>query len=329
MKALVRLSDTPKDFALRDVPKPALTADKIKIRVAYAGICGSDLHIYLGFEPGLPQGVHGHEFSGVIEEVGENVEGFVPGEKVTVEHTYATCGRCSYCRTGRYQLCAKRKSLGFDIQGAFTESVVVDPVYVHKLPEGVDLKKGALTEPLACIVHAVELVETKPAMRVLVVGPGPMGLLCGLVLKAYGCAVDICGAPQDMERLKRAKAAGLCVVEGKEIAKQSYPLVAECSGSGGGVRLAIEALQKGATLLQVGISTEPVTLPYEQMVYKELKIQGTFCHTWADWDQALRLEQAGLVDISPVITDVVPLEEWKDAFERLLNKEGMKTLIQI
>ena len=329
MKALVRLSDTPRDFALGDVPEPALSAGKIKIRIAYAGICGSDLHIYLGFEPGLPQGVHGHEFSGVIEAVGEGVEGFAPGENVTVEHTYATCGRCAYCRTGRYQLCSKRNSLGFDIQGAFAEFVVVDPMYVHKLPEGVDLKKGALTEPIACITHAIRLIDTKPAMRALVVGPGPMGLLCGLALRAYGLEVDICGAPQDTERLERAKAAGLNVVEGGGIAPMSYPLVAECSGSGGGVRLALGALQKGATLLQVGISTEPVTLPYEQLVYKELKIQGTFCHTWADWDQALKLQAAGLIDISPVITDVVPLEDWQGAFERLLNKEGMKTLIKI
>ena len=329
MKALVRNSDTPRDFSLQQVDEPVLSPGKVKIKVAYAGICGSDLHIYLGYEPGLPQGVHGHEFSGVITEVAEGVTGFAPGDHVTVEHTYSTCGRCEYCRTGRYQLCEKRESLGFDIQGAFSEYVVTDPQYIHKLPAGFDLKKGALTEPLACIFHAIRLIEVKPALPVLVVGPGPMGMLCALALKAHGCKVDIMGAPQDGERLERAAKAGLQVVDGNSVAEKSYPVVAECSGSGGGVRAAIRAVKKGGTLLQVGITNGDVALPYEQLVYKELKIQGTFCHTWPDWDQSIRIQEAGLLDISPVITDVVPLEDWKEAFERLLDKKGMKTLFAL
>lgn len=314
---------------MRDVPEPELRPGTIKVRVSYAGICGSDLHIYLGFEPGLPQGVHGHEFSGVVAQVGEGVTGFAPGDRVTVEHTYSTCGRCAYCRTGRYQLCGQRHSLGFDIQGAFTEYVVAHPLYAHKLPDCLDDQKGALTEPLACVVHAINLIDVRPAMRVLVIGPGPMGLLCGLTLRAYGCGVDILGTAQDAERLALAEKSGLRAIDAGEARKNRYPVIADCSGSGGGIRLALELLPKGGTLLQVGISTEPVTLPYEQIVYKELKIQGTFCHVWEDWEQALRLQEAGLLDISPVITDIVPLEEWQRAFERLLDKDGMKTLIKL
>lgn len=329
MKALVRLSDTPRDFALREVPEPQLRPGTIKVRVRYVGICGSDLHIYLGYEPGLPQGVHGHEFSGVVAEIGEGVTGFAPGDRVTVEHTHSTCGRCAYCRTGRYQLCEQRHSLGFDIQGAFTEYVVVDPRYAHKLPPNLDDQKGALTEPLACIVHAIRLIDVRPALRVLVIGPGTMGLLCGLTLKAHGCTVDILGTPQDAQRLALAEASGLRPVDAEEAKKNRYPVIADCSGSGGGIRLALELLPKGGTLLQVGISTEPVTLPYEQVVYKELKIQGTFCHVWEDWEQALRLQEANLLDVAPVITRVVPLEDWQQAFEQLLDKNGMKTLIRL
>lgn len=327
MKALLRLSDTPRDFTLGEAPEPKIAPGLIKIRVAYAGICGSDLHIYLGQDPGLPQPIHGHEFSGVIAEVGEGVTGFEPGDRVTAEHTYSVCGRCAYCRTGRYQLCSSRHSIGFDIAGGFAEYVLVDPTYVHKLPEKVSLKKGALTEPLACIVHAVELAGTRPAQRVLVVGPGPMGLLAGLVLKAYGCEVDILGTAVDQERLERAAAAGLHVVN--EAGACTYPLVAECSGSSGGVRCALNAVEKGGTLLQVGIATGDVALPYDQVVFKEVKIQGTFCHVWKDWDQALRLQEAGLLDVSDVITRVVSLEEWREAFDALVEKKGMKTLFHI
>lgn len=324
MKAIVRLSDNEKDWALGTAEEPAAQPGMVKIKVAYAGVCGSDLHIYTGHEKGLPQGIHGHEFSGTVAEVGAGVTGFAPGDAVTVEHTYSTCGLCQYCQTGRYNLCPSRQSIGFDRQGAFTEYINVYPQYIHKL-EGLDLKRGALTEPLACIVHGIELVEVKPAMKVLVVGPGPMGLLCGLTLKAYGLAVDIVGAPGDEDRLTAAEKAGLHVLGGQPTAG-SYPLVAECSGSGGGVAAAINALEKGGTLLQVGIATQSLSLPYEQIVYKELKIQGTFCHTWKDWNQALALQKAGLLDVSPLITSVVPLEDWKNAFEGLLAKQGMKTL---
>lgn len=327
MRALLRMSDTPKDFALGEVQEPITPPGMVKIKVAYAGVCGSDLHIYLGQEPGLPQGIHGHEFSGTIAEVGAGVEDLAVGERVTAEHTASTCGCCEYCKTGRYQLCAKRHSIGFDTPGGFTEYVLVDPQYVHKLPKNVSLPQGALTEPLACIIHAIELVDVKPGLPVLVVGPGPMGLLAGITLKAYGCRVDILGAEVDQERLERAAAAGLHVV--REAKAASYSLTVDCSGAGGGIRCALSALAKGGTLLQVGIATKPVELPYDQLVYKELKIQGTFCHTWKDWHQALRLEESGLLDLSPVITDVVELDRWQSAFEDLLDKKGMKTLFSI
>lgn len=328
MRALLRNSDTPRDFAMGEVPEPVTPPGMVKIKVAYAGICGSDLHIYLGQESGLPQGIHGHEFSGTIAELGEGVSGFTVGQRVTAEHTASTCGRCAYCKTGRYQLCSHRHSIGFDIPGAFAEYVLVDPQYIHPLPQGVSLKAGALTEPLACIIHAVELVEVKPGMPVLVVGPGPMGFLAALTLRAYGCQVELLGTQVDRERLERAAAAGISVLEELRPGA-SYPLTVDCSGAQGGIRSAMSALEKGGTLLQVGIATREVTLPYDQVVYREWKIQGTFCHTWKDWHQALRLEETGRLDLSPVVTGEVELEDWQSAFEDLLDKKGMKTLFRI
>ncbi len=325
MKALLRNSDELKDFSLGTAQEPAVQAGLVKLKVAYCGICGSDLHIYLGNEPGLPQGIHGHEFSGTIAEIGEGVSGFEVGQRVTAEHTYNVCGECEHCRSGKYQLCGKRNSIGFNIPGGFASYMLVDPRYIHALPQNVSLQHGALTEPLACIIHAVRLVDVSPTMPVLVVGPGPMGLLAALVLKAYGCKVDIIGAPQDKERLQVAESLGIRVVEKAE--SMSYPLVAECSGSGGGIACAIDALKKGGTLLQVGITAGETKVPYEQVVYKELRIQGTFCHVFEDWEQALRLQEAGLLDVTPLVTDIVPPEAWEEAFEDLLNKKSLKTLI--
>ena len=327
MKALLRLSDTPKDFAMGEAPEPQVKSGMVKVKIAYAGLCGSDLHIYLGFESGLPQGIHGHEFSGTVCEVGEGVTNWKAGDRVTVEHTFATCGACEFCKTGRYHLCAKRKSIGFDQQGAFTEYIVVDPQYLHRVPDDVSLTTAAITEPLACCIHGVELCGCKPCQKVLIVGPGPMGLMTGLVFKAYGCHVDMVGMPEDAERLAIAEKAGLNIIE--KPASSSYPIAADCSGSNGGVCLAIDALQKGGTLLQVAIATKDLTIPYYNLVYKELKIQATYCHTWKDWDQALKLQKAGLLDLSPVITSCVKLEDWQATFNAALNKEGLKYLFEI
>ncbi len=325
MRALLRQSDTPRDFCLGAAEEPQIQPGLVKIKVAYAGICGSDLHIYLGQDPGLPQPIHGHELSGTIAALGEGVTGLAVGDRVTAEHTYQVCGRCAYCKTGRYQLCAKRRSIGFDIPGGFADYVLADPQYVHRLPDAISLKTGALTEPLACIVHAVELACVRPALPVLVVGPGPMGLLAGLVLRAYGCQVDILGTAADAGRLEQAAHGGLHVVDHPG----TYPLVAECSGSAGGIHCALDAVEKGGTLLQVGIATQEIPLPYDQIVYKELRIQGTFCHVWKDWEQALALQSSGLLDVSSVITGVVLLEDWRSAFDRLVEKQGLKTLFRI
>lgn len=327
MKALLRFSDEPRDFGMGETPEPELQADRVKVKIAYCGICGSDIHIYLGFESGLPQGVHGHEFSGVIEAVGEHVSGWKVGDRVTVEHTYSTCGHCVYCKTGRYHLCPERHSIGFDKQGAYTEHIVVDPQYLHKLPDNVSLQDAALTEPLACILHGLDKVAPAPGERVLVIGPGPMGILAGLSLMAYGCKVDIVGAEVDKERLDIAASCGMRVLE--RAGSMEYDLTVECSGSNGGIRAAIDSLKKGGTILQVAIATKEITVPYDQMVYKELSIEGTFCHTWKDWEQALRLQGAGRLDVKPVISAVIPLENWKEGYDAMLEKKGLKYLLEL
>lgn len=329
MKAVVRLSDKPKDFDFLDVQSPALCAGMVLVKVAYAGICGSDLHIYQGYEQGLPENVHGHEFSGVIAGLGQGVGGWNIGDKVTVEHTFSTCERCAYCRGGQYHLCAGRQSLGFTKQGAFAEYVLVFPQYLHKLPKNLGLKAAALTEPLACIIHAIEKVPHSPASTALVAGPGAMGLLCGLVMQAYGMAVHIFGAAEDKERLLLANELGMQVVTAESAAQRGYSLAADCSGSQGGVAACIGALNKGGTLLQVGIATKALLLPYEQIVYKELRIQGTFCHVYGDWEKALALQGGGLLDVLPLVTSVVPLKFWQKAFEDLLEKKGIKTLFAV
>ncbi len=329
MKALVRVGNGPGEFALQELEEPRVLPGTVKLKVAYAGICGTDLHMYEGkMDLDVPV-VLGHEFSGTIEEIGDGVDGFSLGEQVTAEHTFHVCGSCEYCRDGRYQLCEKRVSVGFEEQGAFAQYVLVSPDYIHRLPEGVSLREGAMTEPLACAVHGVELVNPQAGTRSLVVGPGPIGILTGLVLKAYGCRVDIVGTPQDARRLEAAAGMGLSVVTPEDLElSRGYDLVADCSGAAGGINAALQAVKKGGEILQVGIAGKPVTIDYDTVLFKELRVQGTFTHVYSSWERSLRLEKEGLVDVKGLLGDDRSLDDWHDAFETLRRQEAMKILFR-
>lgn len=324
MKALVRYEDRAEAWRIEERPEPVPGPGEVKIKVAYAGICGSDLHMYRGVFIVPGPFASGHEFSGTIAELGEGVQGFTPGERVTVEHTWSTCGVCKQCLRGDYQLCASRESIGFDHDGAFAEYVLVRPQYIHRLPDGVSLKAAALTEPLACAVHAVEMLKPSPADTVLVVGPGPIGLLTALVFKSYNATVHIVGTPKDGLRLDKAREMGIEVIDRAEA--DSYTMVAECSGSAGGINAALGAVEKGGSYLQVGIAGRPVEINFDHPLYKELKIFGTYTHRNQDWQASISLMERGLVDPTPLVSRVADLEGWKEALEELEAQKAIKIL---
>jgi L-iditol 2-dehydrogenase len=246
---------------------------------------------------------------------------------VTSEHTFEVCGICENCRRGSYQLCKERISIGFEVTGAFGEYVIANAKYVHKLPDNVTLEEGAMTEPLACALHAVELIKPEATNRVLVIGPGPIGILTSLCFKAYNCKVDLIGVPQDKHRLEKAREMGINTID-LAIAN-NYDIVADCSGNEKGINNGLKAIKAGGKFLQVGIPGKPVSIDYDTLLYKELQIQGTFCHNYPTWEKALMMESMGLIDVKPMISDIVPLEDWKSAFERLLNQEALKILFRL
>lgn len=331
MRALLKYGNNPREWKLDEIKEPVPGPGEVKIKVAFAGICGSDLHMYFGLPEGPEQYVPGHEFSGIIMEIGPGVTGLQAGDRVTAEHTFRICGTCQNCRAGRYNLCNERVSLGFEKNGAFAEYVIATAQFVHRLPDNVSLEAGAMMEPLACALHAVELIKPAPGEKALVVGPGPIGLLTVLCLQAYNCAVDIVGTPEDGLRLAKAVEIGAKVVDTQNPAclSAAYDLVAECSGSQGGVDTALNAVRKGGKYLQVGISTKPIPVNLDALIFKELTVQGSFCHHWPTWERALRFDSLGILSVKPLITEIVPLDQWQESFERLYHKEAIKILLQI
>ncbi|RLE79903.1 MAG: alcohol dehydrogenase, partial [Thermoprotei archaeon] len=200
----------PYDINVTDTERPEIGDDQVLIRVKRCGICGSDIHAYKGKHPDfiIPI-IPGHEFSGVIEEVGSSVKRVKEGDRVVVE-PLKVCGKCYYCRRGAYNKCTNLKVLGAQVNGAFAEYIAVDERWVYRLPDNVSFEEGAMVEPLAVAVHAVKRAN-HIGNNVLVLGSGTIGLLLAQVLKIYGASEVIVTDIKDW-KLNLAKEFGAITV---------------------------------------------------------------------------------------------------------------------
>src|SRR3990170_60494 len=184
---LAAFSGGKEKIEVRETPVPAPGPGEVLLRVRACGICGSDLHFYRGQLPMSPTVSPGHEFAGEVVEAGDGVEGFAPGQRVVVEPLRA-CRRCSYCRTGNYQLCPKRVLVGTFVSGGLAEYVLVPDYTLYPLPDALDFELGALVEPLAVVVHGLHLVGLAFGDRVLILGCGTIGVMTALAARALGAA---------------------------------------------------------------------------------------------------------------------------------------------
>jgi L-iditol 2-dehydrogenase len=256
MKAVMKVEPGYDKMLLKTIPELEVQKNQVKIKVAYTGICGTDIHTFTGqYKNSQTPVVLGHEFSGIVVEVGEDVTKVKVGDKVTSETTFVTCGECDYCLEKDYNLCAHRKGIGTQINGSFAEYVISREESVHVLPDAVDLKAAALTEPLACCVHAsLEKTVVKKGDKVLIFGPGPIGLLQAQVVKAQGAFVILAGITKDQKRLELAKSLGVDVAV--DIQKESLEEIVLAYTNGYGVDKlfecsgAVQALNQGLPLVK-------------------------------------------------------------------------------
>lgn len=328
-------------MAIRNVPEPAAGKEQVKIEVKAAGICGSDLHIYhddiaISLNPPV---ITGHEFSGVVAEVGEGVTEWNIGDRVVAEARYTSCGKCEYCINGFDNLCDHKKALGYWFNGVFTKYTVVPAARVHRLPDRVDFLAGALIEPLACVVHAVlELTHITVGDVVLVTGPGAIGLLAMQVAKAQGATVIVAGIAKDIERLKLAKKLGATAIVNvaqQDLLDEVYAMtdsqgvdiVLECSGNEKAVNDGLLAIKKRGQFTQIGLFGKPVTLDFEKICFKEIKVTGSSASRRVSWGKALQLAAQGKVQLKALVSDVLPVTEWKRAFTMFEEKKGLKLVL--
>jgi L-iditol 2-dehydrogenase len=339
MKGLIKYALGSDKVALRDIEEPATEPGWVKIRVKAAGICGTDLHVMEDRYDIKPPIVMGHEFSGVVAEVGEGVATWKVGDRVTSVPYVSSCGKCAQCRSGAWNLCPERKALGSKADGAFAPYVVVPESSVRPLPEGVDFHQGSLMEPLACCVHGVlEATRVTAGDVVVIMGPGPIGILSAMLARASGALVILCGVSSDGKRLRIAKGLGIDVVLNVDqdpvsdrVIRLSGGLgadvVVECSGAGPAADLGLSLARLWGSYTQIGLFGQPIELDFERIAYRELRVRGTFSSRWSSWDMAARLLERKAIDLAPMVTDVFPLEEWQSAFATVRAKEGLKVLL--
>ena len=206
VKALVKTREGHGNLELLDKEVATPLDDKVKIKVHYAGICGTDIHTYEGhYKVNFPVTL-GHEFSGEIVEVGADVKDFKVGDRVTSETTFYICNECEYCESKDYNLCNHRKGIGTQVDGAFTNYVIAREESLHHIPDEVSYQSAAMTEPLACAHHGVSKIQVNSGDVAVVMGPGPIGLLVAQVLKSKGATVVVTGLDNDKVRLDKAEA---------------------------------------------------------------------------------------------------------------------------
>jgi L-iditol 2-dehydrogenase len=342
MKALTKTKPGHGNVELLDMPDPTVSEGLVKVRVVYAGICATDLHSYEGLYSGnRPPVVLGHEFSGVVEEIGPRVTEVKLGDRVTSETTFTVCGKCVFCKREDYNLCSNRTGLGSSANGGFANYVLTRGKSLHKIPDNVSLLAASLTEPFACCVHGcLERTSVSKGDVVLVMGPGPIGLMASMVALSQGAVVILSGISADGDRLRLARELGVQRTVNhdeedlsKAVAEMTEGMgpspVFECSGSVKALNTALQLAAKQADVVQLGLFAKPFNEIDTSVFFpKELRYVGSRTQKPSSWRTTLRLMGEGLVSPEKLVTNIISLEDWEIGFQAIRERSGVKTVIQ-
>ncbi len=300
------------------------------VEVIATGICGTDLHIADEEFPSEPPVTMGHEITGEVAAVGPGVDSAWLGERVVCETYFVTCGTCLYCRDGKPNLCAGRRSIGSRVDGGFSRWLTIPIRNLWRVPDHVGRHGAALAEPLACVTRCLfDPPVVNPGDSVLVVGPGAMGQLTAQCARAAGGVVTLVGLPRDSARLEVAEEMGFRVVELGDDAPAlgEFDVVAEASGHEGGARTALASVRKDGAYVQVGIFGKPIQAMLDTFVYGELVVRSGNASTPSSWRRAMLLLESGLIEVDRLVSDVYALDDWEQAFADTRAGRGLKIVL--
>jgi len=311
--------------------------DEVRIKVAYCGICGTDLHIFHGMmdqRVNMPQ-IVGHECSGIVDEVGSDVTHVKVGDKVVVR-PLGPCGDCPACNSGNSHICYNLDFLGIDTPGAMQSYWTIPAESIHKIPEDMDLKYGALIEPLAVACHDVSRAKLQKGEKAVVIGGGPIGILVALAAKETGAEVLI--SEVNEYRLGFAEKLGIKTVNPMKTDIVKFvnewtngvdaDVVFEVSGSKPGALTMTDIVRTRGRIVVVAIFGTPTEVNLKQMFWRELEVYGARVYEKEDYERAIELAASGRLQLDSLITKVAPLEELGEVFKSMTgDQEAMKIIM--
>jgi len=336
MKAIVQTG--AREVEVQDRERPTPGPEEVLVEVHSAGLCGSDAGAF-SYEGGyewipVPR-IMGHEYSGRVAAVGDDVETFDVGQKV-VEEPIHDCGHCFQCKNGQENVCQNFSITGMHNDGAYADYTVVEACHLHDVPDAVSLDEAAITEPTSIATRAVlDQSRLTSGDNVLVEGPGPIGVLTAIVADSVGANVVVSGLGQDgAYRLPLVAELGIDTinVESQDLDKVTtertdglgFDLVFDTTGHHSGVEQAVDVVRKGGQIVVVGIPGQESELFMPPVVRGEIDINTSYGSKWKNFEQALRLMESGAIDIEAMLDTTYDIEEAGEAFEAFLASETSK-----
>lgn len=319
MKA-VRL-DAVGELFLKEVERPKPGPGDLLVRVEASGICGTDRHLLKGEFPSKPPVTLGHEFCGIVEEVGPGVQGFRPGMRVTGDPNIV-CGRCVHCQNGRINLCRNLTAIGIHRDGGLAEHVIVPQQQAYELPLSLKASHGAFCEPIACCLHGIDIADIQPGSSVIVLGGGVIGLITVQLARLAGASRVVLSTRQAVKRelAERVGAtASIDPTQGDFIANVTGPdgllpggadVVIECAGVAETVEQSFQLARPGGTVVILGVMAqgEKVAVEPFDILFRELKVFGSFINPFTH-RRAAELVASGVLKLDELISREVGLEE--------------------
>ena len=339
MPGLVNYAPEHGSVELREVPVPEIGEQDVLLKVQAVSVCGSDLHQWHGthsWKVNYPC-ILGHEFCGTIEQAGRRVKNFKEGDRVVSETAAVIDEFSPYTRRGLYNLDPNRLGFGYGVNGAMTHYARVPERCLHAMPAQLSFEKAALTEPCCVAYNAVCMnAHIRPGDSVLVIGPGPIGLLCALMAKLNGAGhLMVSGLPADAGRLAVAKQLGADatldggVVEYVKSLGDGYgvDVVIDAAGVSSTFQLALQVVRPAGQIIKVGWGPQALGFNLDPMVQKAVTVQGSFSHNWPIWERVIQMIATGQINLDLIISRVADLPDWNNCFDKMQSGEYVKAVL--
>lgn len=337
MIAVVNYAPEKGSVELREIPIPEIGEEDVLLEVKNVGVCGSDLHQWTAdhsWTVNYPV-VLGHEFGGVIAAVGKRVADWTEGDRVVSETAAVINPNNPMSKSGKYNLDPTRKGFGYGVNGAMTQYVKVPARCLHRIPDHLPFEKACLTEPCCVAYNAVvNNAPIKPGDRVVVLGPGTIGILCAAMAKLCGAEVAVVGLPADKKRLEIVKLYGCTpiVEDATDWAFERDGLGADCiidaAGHSSTLKLALQWVRPNGHISKVGWGPQPLNFSLDPLVQKNITLQGSFSHNWPIWEKVIGLLANGMLDLAPIMGGIWSLNDWHEAFEKMHHGEVVKSVLK-